>query len=294
MWRRVTVLSLATISCLFLGAQASFAAFPGANGKIAFDRFSAKHHIVVMNPNGTRVHGLIQDGGDPAWAPSGHRIAFERTDQSTGSHTIWIARADGSHQRRFSPTKWDSTSPAWSPDGRQVVFERQRGDTDLVVLNLVTKERTVLLHNDAFEFGPAWSPDGSRIAFASDRFASDLDLYLVDPDGSNLVRLTDTDTYEAQPSWSPDGTHIAFQSDRAEPLENYDVFSMKADGTEVTRLTRNKLTDGAPAWSPDGKRIAFRRLSNIFVMNADGTNIDRLFARQDSINTDPDWQAIPR
>ena len=63
---------------------------------------------------------------------------------------------------------------------------------------------------------------------------------------------------------------IVFVSDRD---GNYEVYTCNADGSDVTRLTNDPAWDSYPAWSPDGTRIAFIRNENLFIMNADGSNV---------------------
>ncbi len=93
-----------------------------------------------------------------------------------------------------------------------------------------------------------------QIAFESERDGNS-DVYLVDADGENLVRLTDDPAYDGTPNWSPDGRHIAFTSERS---GNAELHSMAADGSNVQQLTEG---DGVfsvmPAWSPDGSKIVF-------------------------------------
>jgi Tol biopolymer transport system component len=114
------------------------------------------------------------------------------------------------------------------------------------------------------------SPEG-KIAFSS-MLDGDREIYVMDPDGSNLVKLTDNSACDVYPNWSPDGTKIAFASDRD---GNFEIYVMNADGSNQTRLTYNQAEDTTPVWSPDGSKIAF--LSNrdgnyeIYVMNADGS-----------------------
>ena len=76
----------------------------------------------------------------------------------------------------------------------------------------------------------------------------------MDPDGSNLTRLTNNPAVDAAPVCSPDRTKIAFMSFRDDEFE---IYIMDADGSHQTRLTNNTAFDARPAWSPDGRRITF-------------------------------------
>src|SRR5688500_5409505 len=102
------------------------------------------------------------------------------------------------------------------------------------------------------------------------------DLYLVNTNGTAVVRLTTDGTADLDPAWSPDGARIAFASAREGNLE---IFVMDATGANPVRLTGGGIND-QPAWSPDGSKIAFvsRASGNpeIHVMNADGTGAIRL------------------
>jgi Tol biopolymer transport system component len=126
----------------------------------------------------------------------------------------------------------------------------------------------------------AGSNGGRKIAFGSARNGGNHDIFVMDLDGTNQIRLTNNPAYDDQPKWSPDGTKLVFMSNRD---ENFEIYSMNADGTAQTRLTNSVLSNGFPAWSPNGAKIAFVRgnLANassfeIYVMNADGSGQTRL------------------
>ena len=115
-----------------------------------------------------------------------------------------------------------------------------------------------------------------RIAFESIRDGN-LEIYVMNADGSNQTRLTDNPASDSDPTWSADGQKIAFASNRD---GNWQIYIMNADGSNQTRLTNNQADDAYPAWSPDGQRIAFtsNRDGNleIYVMNPDGSQQSRL------------------
>ncbi len=116
-----------------------------------------------------------------------------------------------------------------------------------------------------------------RIVFSSARDGDD-EIYVMNNDGTNPVRLTNNLDSDTSPAWSPNQQQIAFSSNRD---GNYEIYVMNADGTNQTRLTHSETNDSASDWSPDGKRIVFTSAgytanSVIYVMNVDGTALRRL------------------
>ena len=80
----------------------------------------------------------------------------------------------------------------------------------------------------------------------------------MNPDGSGVVRLTNSPGYDAEPAISPDGRKVAFASFR-EGTYCCGVYVMsEIDGSGVVRLTSGR----APAWSRDGSKITFTRDAN--------------------------------
>jgi Caspase domain/Dipeptidyl peptidase IV (DPP IV) N-terminal region/WD40-like Beta Propeller Repeat len=122
---------------------------------------------------------------------------------------------------------------------------------------------------------PAWSPDGSRIAFIADH-----DVFVMDADGSNEIRLTSTDDLEEyHPAWSPDGTEIAFG--RGDPTGIFgsrvrsDIWVVDLETDQPRQITTDPdAEENGPTWSDDGTQIAFRlgtpRDSAIAVVSSSG------------------------
>jgi Tol biopolymer transport system component len=251
------------------------------------------------------------------WSPDGEKIAF--VGSGAGNGVIYVMNADGSEQKRLtSPllgecdgrARWDG-GPAWSPDGRAIAFTRSYCDrrySDIYVMNADGNEQRMLARNPARDYPAppgssgwpldlAWSPRGDEIAFVSRRDGN-LEIYVMNADGSEQRRLTRNTVRDSNPVWSPDSRRIAFES-------NWQLYVMNADGSGQRRLTRNGGRNLRPAWSPDGQRIAFdRRLGRhksgrcsgcggalafeVHVMNADGSG-ERRLTRQGVRNRAPAW-----
>jgi Tol biopolymer transport system component len=190
-----------------------------------------------------------------SWSPDGKKIAFHTRSASALALDIYVVNADGSGQKNLtnSPDS-DSRPPA-------------------------------TLDSDS---GPSWSPDGKKIAFRSYRDGN-YEIYVMNADGSEPKRLTNSPDSDLDPSWSPDGKKIAFTSST---FVYRDIYVMNADGSEQKRLTNSPGSDLDPSWSPDGKKIAFysgsARKQDIYVMNADGSEQKNL-TNSPAMDENPSW-----
>lgn len=118
---------------------------------------------------------------------------------------------------------------------------------------------------------------GGRIALASDRSESLLQIWTINPDGSNPQQLTFDPGDKTQPRWSPDGTRLLYVApggtDQFGAQLGLDLWVINADGTGIAKVTSSPGDDFDPAWSPDGAQIAFTStrandLRQVFVMDA--------------------------
>ena len=135
-----------------------------------------------------------------------------------------------------------------------------------------------------------------KIAFGTTRDGN-LEIYTMNPDGSNQVNLTNNEAWDYDPNFSPDGTQIIFGTNRDYIQGSsiiLELYVMNADGSSVTRITNNLVPEYGPAWSRDGTRIAFA--SNlygdfdIFTMNPDGSGWYRLNYNSTQ-DMSPTWSA---
>lgn len=107
--------------------------------------------------------------------------------------------------------------------------------------------------NAATNYVPRWSPRGDKLAFYS-TIDGNWNLYLVNPDGSGLDRLTDHPADDVGPEWSPDGRELVFFSRRDGDAE---IYRIELATRTVQRLTTQPGRDGNPSYSPDGREIVF-------------------------------------
>ncbi|MBI2397256.1 MAG: PD40 domain-containing protein [Xanthomonadales bacterium] len=151
------------------------------------------------------------DDADPQFSPDGERLLF-RSNRS-GSWEIHTAAPDGSDlvqltrddaNNAIDPHEYGGEGPPrWSPDGRRVLWMRKfpgRG-YDLWMMDADGRNAKALTDNGKIDDAyPSWSPDGQRIAFDSNRDGNN-EIYLMDADGSNVLRVTWTPQAELAPLW---------------------------------------------------------------------------------------------
>ncbi len=270
--RRFLPFATLATAALFLGCQ-------DQQWKIVFEgERDGDRGIYVVNPDGSGLQNLTPGGSgwEPTWSPDRSKILFASGLHGGGQadEEVYVMDADGSNMRRLTNTPGDNTSSwaaDWSPDGQKIVFTSNRAGSppgsdgnDLYVMNADGSNVRRLTRERAYEATPAWSPDGRRIAFMSNRHSTPEapnEIYVMDADGTNVQRLTHDYRHAARPAWSPDGERIAFMSNRdgGRPGVDaeYEIYVMDADGTNVQRLTYRPGSDGHPDWSPDGSEIVF-------------------------------------
>ncbi|MDJ0925266.1 MAG: Ig-like domain-containing protein [Acidimicrobiia bacterium] len=175
----------------------------------------------------------------------------------------------------------------------RIIFlgDHEEANGEIYIRDFAGSQPTRLTTNTDREDFPRWSPDGTRIAF-SRLVGSRVDVYTMDPNGSNEVNLTSSLTGPSHPlDWSPDGTRILIRSAHG---GNSDLWVMSADGSNPQQLTFTVEVEWTAAWSPDGSTIAFSKLvggtTDIFLMNADGSNPRNITSARTTVSDgNPAW-----
>ena len=235
-----------------------------------------------------------------------------------GNAEIYVMNPDGTQPINLTNDPADDFFAAWSPDGTKIAFESRRdGNTEIYVMGADGSSPTNLTQHPDSDYFPTWSPNGRKIAFMTNREAGELpplkaterlslfynvEIFVMNADGSGQTNLSVHIAWDGYPSWSPDGDRIVFQSDRDDTGIHImligpdglgrEIYAMDADGTDQTRLSNSPEDDFYPSWSPDGSRIAFQSYRDgngeIYVMNPDGSGQLRI-TNHPSTDSMPTW-----
>jgi Tol biopolymer transport system component len=301
---------VACVAAMLVVSQEAEAAFPGKNGKIAFNSDQVGDaEIYKINPDGSGLKQVTSNtvhDYDPSWSPDGSKVAFWRP-RGNGSNEIFVKNTTNGQLVQLSDSNdsMSDTSPSWSPDGSQIVFvsdDLVNRSRDIWVMNADGSGRKRLTPaNSLVEGTVVWSPDGTKIAF--DDWGQPSDVWLMNSDGTNLQNLTNTSEpliTERDPTWSPDGSKIAFMTRNPFDTPDIDIWVMNVDGSGKQNLTKTPFgaLEVNPAWSPNGRKIAFIKgsadffVSDIWVMNADGTSPRNITNSLEVADAAPDWQPL--
>jgi uncharacterized protein YjdB len=206
----------------------------------------------------------------------------QELEWSSDKPTVAVVGNDGmveatgfGHARLTATTRWGRSATADVFVLGDLIFSANRGGSTFGIYQVALRNpaQVVPLLADSFQnVQAALSPDRTTVVFSSNR-QGDFDLYLMDPDGQNLRRLTTQPGADGDPAWTSDGKRILYTSTRAGASQ---IFLINRDGTESRQLTTAGGGNTSPVVSPDGRSIAFisGRDGNdeLYRMDMDGSN----------------------
>lgn len=239
-----------------------------------------KRQIFTFEMDGERMGRFVSGGVNnisPSWSPDGSRIAY--TSFQTKFPEVFVS--SGGPGRQVTNFKSTTITPAWTPDGGSLVLASAKsGDTELYQVSLSGRVIRQVTHSANIDLAPSfspdgnmvfsseragglhlfslnggrltyvgyqndqadWSPDGSKIVFSSrDRGA--FDVFVMEADGSNIMRLTRDEGNNESPTWAPDSRYIVFSSSRG------GLYVMLEDGTNQTLIPKSAACINSE-WGP--------------------------------------------
>lgn len=177
----------------------------------------------------------------------GGRLAF--ISDRSGHTEVYLADFSFATLRRLTSDRSHTLGPQLSPDGRQLLYTSyfRSGFPDIHRVDLPNGQRSLFAGFKGMNMGARWSPAGESVALILSG-TGNAELFLSDPAGRSIRRLTRTRGTESDPAWSPDGKRLAFTSDEAGRPQ---LFQILADGTGLRRIPTNISGYCAePDWNP--------------------------------------------
>jgi TolB protein len=233
----------------------------GSRVAFASDR-SGNWDIYIMDTAGGQPVQITRDATDdfyPSFSRDGQKLVYSTFGTQSGQWEMVIVNLNNPATKRYIG---HGLFPVWSPTQDKIVFQRsrQRGTRwfSIWTIDMVNSEpmypTEIAASSNAAAITPDWSPDGKQIVFCTvidpDADGSDgplqADLWLVNTDGTNRVRLTMGQFANIQPNWAGDGT-IFFTSDRS-GLGMENVWSIAPQRAQklASRPVKPILAQGGP------------------------------------------------
>jgi Tol biopolymer transport system component len=229
--------------------------------------------------------GPSQDMMQPAWSPSGRRLAYWA--MGGGSIRDILTRpANGGEPTPVTSDTFVDWSPVWSRDGRYLFFCSDRsGSPNLWRVRIEEETGRVLGAPEPLTTPAAsvmrvdFSANGSSFAYEASDLQANVHRIAFDPVAEAVsgdpVAMTSGTRVWREVDVSVEG-RLAIRS----AMRQEDIYVSDPDGTHLTPLAPDPEYDRFPRWSPDGTRIAFSSTKGgegyeIHSIRADGLDLRR-------------------
>lgn len=205
----------------------------------------------------------------PVWSPDGTQLAF--LSWRDKDLDIYVMGKDGSDQRELYDSGSHDADIDWV--GRTIAFTSGSQiwimqDDGTAPVQITDPTNAGVWGNANLPFGdydPRLSPDGSKIAF--ERLEDDTsphgnyNIFVVNVDGSNETRLTDSGYSQGIVSWSHSGRKLVFVVGAIGSEGKYDIYMMNSDGSNITNINPDYFPTNflcyTPVFSADDSKIFF-------------------------------------
>lgn len=186
------------------------------------------------------------------------KIAFS-AETGRGRKEIYTCDIDGSNIKKMTSNGSLNIEPSWHPSGKALLFNQYLvSSSPLVEYDFLRHRSRILSAMRGINSGKV-SRSGKKLALVV-TVGNQVDLFVRDYEGGNVVRLTNDRANEASPAWSPDDSRICFVSDKSGRPKLYIV---SAGGGKAERISGTSGSECvAPAWSMDNKLAYTAKIGN--------------------------------
>jgi TolB protein len=179
-------------------------------------------------------------------SPDGKQVACTLSKDENSE--VYAMKADGSKPRRLTRDWAIDSSPSWSPDSKRIAFVSERsGNPQIYMMGADGSGAKRLTFQGNYNQTPDWSPRGDWILFNARDERLVYDIFRINPETGEIVRLTQDQGNNEHPTYSPDGNLVVFSSTRSGESK---LYVMNADGTNQRLISRKKGEYTTPEWGP--------------------------------------------
>ncbi len=250
------------------------------NKKIIFtSNMTGDENIFSMSLDGSELAQLTEHPGMdsyPAVSPDGKKIVY--TSDIDGYWQLMTMNWDGTDKVQLTSTPTRSGYPTWSYDGRYIFYEvYEDGDWEIFRINTNGSNiKRITFNAGADDWHPGAHPFINNVIYESGVPGHE-DIYIMDFEGNNIQRISESTLRKRVPTVSPDGLVVAFVGYEG---NDFYIYTMDFSGENIARFPGVPKNSGHPDISPDNKYIIFQAETNegndnleIYIMNMDGTGL---------------------
>ena len=245
-------------------------------------------------PDGEHIVYASTHLGDPSCPEAPLRIDGKYVWPIYDTYDIFVSDLEGNITNRLTNEIGYDAEATVSPKGDKIVFTSMRtGDLELFTMNIDGSDVKQITNQLGYDGGAFFSPDGSKIIFRASRpktekevkeyqsllkegfvQPTELEIFVVDADGSNLKQVTYLGNANWSPYWHPSGEKILFSSNfEAEAGFPFNIYMIDINGRNLKRITYDNMFDSFPVFSNNGKYLIFssnrnnggNRDTNVFI-----------------------------